>query len=252
MKKLATSIVLFLCTIFGFSQTQTIIHGRVTWQDNPIKNVDVVNLSTKKNTVTNESGEFYIEAQVNDQLLFIAKEYLDKKMYISKSDINQRLLVIKLEAKPIELDEVKVRARESVKNLVSYEELAQIRVAKENSPLRNAAVYDGKIINGIDFIQIGRMIGKGLAKLFNGNKTNTNADLQNIDIKEFASSYFSKEFYSKTLELKSDEIPLFLDFCEADYQAKEIIAGQNEFVILNFFISKKNEFIKLKDNSLTK
>lgn len=242
MKKTATYIFLLFFTLIGFSQNRIVLHGKVLWQNNPINNVDVINFTTKKNTLTNENGDFYIDAKINDQLIIIAKDFLDKKITLSQIEFNKNLITISLEEKPIELDEVKIKAKESVKNLVTYDDLAQIRIAKENSPLRNPAVYDGKIINGADFFQIGKMIAKGIGKLFKSDRDKTKKGVKNINFKEYANSNFSEDFYTKTLELKPDEVALFLNFCEADSKAKEIIETEDEFIIMDFLISKKTDF----------
>lgn len=248
MKKI-TQLFFLLFTFIGFSQTKNEIHGKVVSQELAIKNADVINFTNKKSTTTNENGEFYIEAKANDIIIVLSKEYYDKKFYISKYDFNKTLITIQLEAKPIELDDVKIRAKESVKNIVTYDDLAQIRIAKENSPLRNPAVYDGKIINGMDFFQIGKMIVKGIGKLFKGDRDTSKKTPSNIDFKDFAKANFTNDFFIETLELKQDEIDLFLNFCEADPKSKEIIATEDEFMIMDFLVSKKAPFLTLSSET---
>lgn len=245
MKKITTYIFFLFFTLTGFSQNRIVFHGRVLSQEIPINNADVINFTTKKSTLTNENGDFYIDVKIGDQLIVISKDFLDEKVTLLKFDFEKALMIIKLEAKPIELDDVKIRAKESVKNLVTYDDLAQIRIAKENSPLRNPAVYDGKMINGMDFVQIGKMIGRGIVKLFKGDRDKTQKKEKNIDFKDYAISNFSEDFYTKTLELKPDEIDLFLNFCEADSKAKETIETEDEFIIMDFLVSKKADFDKM-------
>lgn len=243
--KIITFTFFLLYALCGFSQTKTEISGRVLHIELPIKNADVVNFTTKKNTTTNENGAFTIEATLNDKLVIISSEYADKTLFVSQFELDKNEITIQLEAKPIELDEVKIRAQESVKNLVTYDDLAQIRIAKENSPLRNAAVYDGKMINSADFIQIAKLIGTGVAKLFKLDKKKKNKKLQTIDFKEYANDTFSDAFFIKILELKPDEKALFLNYCEADSKSKAIIQTEDEFVIMDFLISKKAGFLAL-------
>jgi hypothetical protein len=245
MKKTITYILFLLFTLFGFSQNRIVLHGRVLWQDNPINNVDVINFTTKKIAVTNETGDFYIDAKVSDQLILISKDFIDQKLTLSQSDFNNTLITIKLEEKPIELDEVKIRAQEKFVNIATYEDLNAIKIAKENSGLKPIGVYTGELTNSTDFVQIGRMIAKGIGKLFKGNKEKTKKKMKNIDFQEYAKSNFSEEFYTKTLELKPEEIALFLNFCEADSKSKEIIESEDEFTIMDFLVSKKEAFLKI-------
>lgn len=234
------SIAFLLFSALVFSQNPVTMTGKVMHQGNPVKNVDVVNITTKKSAVTNDNGDFSIEVKEDNRLIFISKDFLDKNIIVSKYDLAKKSITIQLEAKPIELDDVEVRAKESVKNLVTYEELAKIRIEKENSPLRNAAVYDGKLINAVDFIQIGKMIGKLFKKKNKKNKSKA----ENFNFKDYATNNFSKDFFTTTLELKPDETSLFLDFCQADPKSKEVALSEDEFTILDFLINKKTEFRK--------
>lgn len=241
MKGTITLFLILLYSSIGFSQNRTQLHGRILSQETAVIKADIINFTTKISTISNENGEFFIEAKPNDLLIVISDETLDKKMTLSPYEFYNPILNIRIEKKPIELDEVKIRAQQSVKNLVTYDELAKIRIAEENSPLRNAAVYDGKIINGADFIQIAKMIGK----LFKSKKSKKKMPSQNLDFTDYASSNFSDTFFIKTLDLKPDEIALFLDYCEADPKSKEAIKSDDEFTILDFLITKKADFRKM-------
>lgn len=236
------TILFLLFSTFIFSQNEKIISGKIISQDVALNGIEIVNFNNKKIATTNNLGEFSISAKENDELIVLNDIYQYKSVIVYKSYLNQ-IITINLTKKPIELDDVKIRAKESVKNIVTYDDLAQIRIAKENSPLRNPAVFDGKIINGMDFVQIGKMIGK----LFKNKKNK--ATPFNIDFKEYANSNFSKDFFTKTLELKPDETALFLDFCEADPKSKEIAQTEDEFTILDFLITKKTEFRKISSEN---
>jgi hypothetical protein len=245
MKKTTTYIFFFLFTLYGFSQKRITIKGGVSSLETPIKNADIINFTTKKITVTNENGDFYIDAKVNDELFIITKDFIDQKIILSQIDFEKKLIIIILEKKPIELDEVKIDKPKAINLKLTYNDMATLKIAKENSRPKPIGVYTGEITNGADFVQIGKMIGKGIGKLLKGDKKKTKKVIKNIDFKEYAKSNFSEEFYTKTLELKPDEIALFLNFCEADSKSKEIIESEDEFTIMDFLVSKKEAFLKI-------
>ena len=242
MKNTITLVFILFFKLLSFSQTRTEVHGRVLSQDNPIKNADVINYTTKESTTTSENGDFYIKATIKDRLIVISDNYQDSKIIISHFNIDKEPLLIQLEKKPIEIEEINITTKLKTASLVTYEDLAMTRIANEQARPRNDAVYTGVITNGMDFAQIGKMIGK----LFKNKKKSKHPEAKEIDFKTYAKANFSEQFFSKTLALKSEEIELFLQFCEADSKSHEVMTSTNEFFILNFLIIKKDEFLKLQ------
>lgn len=242
MKNTITLVFILFFKLLSFSQTRTQVHGRVLSQDNPIKNADVINYTTKKSTITNENGDFYIEATIKDHLIVISDNYQDSKIIISHFNIDKDPLLIQLEKKPIEIEEINITTKLKTASFVTYEDLAMARITKEQARPKNDAVYTGVITNGMDFVQIGKMIGK----LFKNKKKSKHQEVKEIDFNTYAKANFTEQFFSKTLELKSEEIELFLQFCEADSKSHEVMTSGNKFLNLNFLIIKKAEFLKLQ------
>ena len=60
----------------------------------------------------------------------------------------------------IEIEEINITTKQKVTPIITYEDLAMTRIANEQARPRNDAVYTGQITNGMDFVQIGKMIGK--------------------------------------------------------------------------------------------
>jgi hypothetical protein len=47
------------------------------------------------------------------------------------------------------------------------------------------------------------------------------------------------------LGLKKDEIGLFLDYCEGDPKAKNLLKQEDEFLLIDFLITKNEEFKRI-------
>ena len=49
-------------------------------------------------------------------------------------------------------------------------------------------------------------------------------------------------FFTNTLKLKSNEVGLFLDYCENDPKSKTLLQEKDEFMLIDFLITKNEEF----------
>ncbi len=226
----------------GFSQTEKLIQGKVASQLSSLKNIDVINFTTKKITQTNAAGEFTIEAKIGDALILMSDNFADQKYILTSTDFKKDVVIINLIEKPIPLEEVEIRQIKAIKlESTSYNGIKMAQLEKQQSNPVNKDIYTGEIPLGMDFIQIGKMIGK----LFKSKNPKPKAPEEKITFKEYAKANFDESFFSKTLGLKKEEVPRFLDYCDADPQSKTVIE-KDELAILEFLLGKKAEFKKLQ------
>jgi len=52
-------------------------------------------------------------------------------------------------------------------------------------------------------------------------------------------------FFTNTLNLKEDEIGLFLVFCENDSKSKTLQKPESQFELIDFLITKNREFKRI-------
>src|SRR6478752_7781898 len=91
---------------FSFSQTEKPVKGKVLCDNFLLAKVNVINKTNKTGTVTNENGEFIIEAKANDSLVFYAKEYHLLKLKLTSAQVDQNNLLVIMVKKPEELEEI--------------------------------------------------------------------------------------------------------------------------------------------------
>jgi len=218
------------------------IHGKVSYQDSYQKNVEIINFTTKKITQTNTLGEFDIEAQVNDILVFMSDNFADQKYTLTAKDFEKSEFVVTLIEKPVPLEEVVIRQIKAIKiEATSYNGIKMAQLEKQQSNPVNKDIYTGDIPLGMDFVQIGKMVGK----LFKSKSVQIADKEGPLSFKKYAKANFNESFFSKTMELKNEEISRFLNYCETDPQSKTVIE-KDELAILEFLLIKKAEFKKLK------
>ncbi len=239
-----TKFLLFcLLTCFlSFSQKEKTIHGKVSFQDTYQKNIDVINFTTRKMTQTNDRGEFLIDAKIDDVLIFMSNNFLDQKYKLTAEDFEKKTILIKLVEKPIPLDEVEITQVKAIRVAgVSYNDAKMTKIEKDAAKPKVENVYTGEMINGVDFIQLGKMVGS----LFKRNKPKEMKQ-EPVAFKEYAKANFKETFLTKTLKVEPADTSRFIDFCDADPNSKTVVAKDDELAILQFLLAKKTEFDKLK------
>ena len=236
--------LLFFVLQSGFSQTEKLINGNVFYEQIPLEKVDVVNFISKKVTVTNAAGGFSILVKAGHELIFISKNHNIKKIVLDQKTIDKNNLIILLILKPEQLEEVVITKMPSIKLSTdkAYEQgkLDQLAVEKSARSLKTG-VYNGRIENGMDLMRIGGMI---LGLFIKEKEKVPEIKLQN-EFKQLARSSCDEKFYIETLKLKPEEIPLFLQFCNADPKSKTIIENSNVLSMMDFLSTKNIEFKKL-------
>ncbi|MFN3967767.1 hypothetical protein [Flavobacterium sp.] len=232
-----------LFPILGFAQSEKLLHGKVLSEGKAIGNIDIVNTNSKKSSTTDSNGNFSILAKMGDELFVISKEYVNRKMMLTQENLDKGNLVIQLEKKPIELDDVEITTTPSVKFKLSQADLDTGKLAKQTKALKVVNVNDGIIENGVDFVRL----AKGLRNLFkNKEQEKRKKTLPPISFKDYLALNFDTAFYIQKLKLKPEEIDLFIAYCEVDSKAKSLAERQDLFEMADFLFEKNEEFKKLK------
>ena len=214
---------------------------KISYLDNYQKNIDVINFTTKKITQTNDLGAFFIEAKLNDVLIFLSDKFVDQKYKLTAEDFEKKVLIITLIEKPIALEEVEIQHVKQIKiATVSYNDIRMTKIQKDAARPKTE-VYTGEMINSVDFIQIGRMIGK----LYKSKNPKNKVKEEPIGFKDYALTNFNPTFFSKTLKLKPEDISRFLEYCESDPKSKKAIESNDELMVVEFLLTKKAAFDKL-------
>ncbi|TPD70665.1 hypothetical protein [Flavobacterium microcysteis] len=240
--KITSLVALFLFAVqFAFSQSEKPVQGKVTTDGFPTGGIEVINQTNGSVVVTDVSGKFSIPAKVGDVLIFAGKNYTARKITLNQKDFGKTGVETSMNQEAIQLVEVEITKEVDDVKLVPpiVEPLRSVDNILNNSP-NNMMVYNGSIKDGLNFVAIGKMIGK----LFKKKKDKV---ITHVEMKEYVSDNFNKDFFLNTLKLKEDEIEIFLEFCYADPKMATLVNDNNVLETSDFLISKKEEFRKLKN-----
>jgi hypothetical protein len=153
-------------------------------------------------------------------------------------------LRVKLKVLTKQLVEVVVYAKKSIYPIKGN---SQVIVDKQyfddekSSPKNGAVPPDGAIKNGMDFVRM----YKDILKTLKTNNLGRTDFISPMSFTEIAMKTVSYAFFVNTLNLKEDEIGLFLVFCENDSKSKMLLSPESQFELIDFLVSKNKEFKKI-------
>ncbi|MES2865123.1 MAG: hypothetical protein V4666_13440 [Bacteroidota bacterium] len=206
--------------------------GKVTANNLPIQNIEVINITSKEVVNTNAEGIFEIKASKGNWISFYHKNYDVVKIYVDSLFDYNSALEIKLFEKSIKIEEVVVEKQQPF--------LKGLKTGMPVIPYNKPNVYfnDGSIPNGMDFMAIGKMI-IGLFK--NKDKIEIKAK-EPLQFRAFTTQSYSNDFLINSLKFKPEEIEEFLNFCNFDPKSKEAVENSDKMTLLQFLMTKAEEF----------
>ena len=213
---------------FGYAQTERLLQAKIQCEDFLLKGIEVLNLASKRTTITDSNGKFSILAKVKDTLMFVSKNYEYKKIVLTKEDLKNNNLIISLNRKTEQLEEVVVFSMKKFPKIKFDKNIAnQLTLEKEAMNPKPIGVYDGTIVNGFG-VKINLPSGK--------------KKIEPIEFKDVMSKNYTDSFYIESLKLKPEEIGLFIEFCDVDPKSKTVIINTNPLKLMDFLMSKNIEF----------
>ncbi|SHM68110.1 hypothetical protein [Flavobacterium chilense] len=241
--KLLTTISFFTYQL-TISQTEKLLHGKVLSNNFPLTKVEVINKTAMTSTTTDYLGDFSIMVKPKDSLLFFHKDHFFTRLKIAPENIDKNNIVVNMIPRPEELDEVVITNMKLQSFKISQNDIDTIKFTKDAASLQKyTGVYDGTITNGMDFARM----GTGILNLFkNDKKEDLKKKTEDSSFKKLVGASIPSTFYTKDLKLSSEEVELFLDFCDADPRSKNLLQNNNILTTMDFLYTKNEEFKKLK------
>lgn len=237
-------LILFLSCQLAFSQvlTRKTMHGKVVNDSIAIENGLVFNINAKTGSIIDPKGYFSILAKVKDTLVFSSLGFKTKKVVLSQADISSSFFRIKLNAVANQLLAVVVYAKngphpefKNTQKIVDTQYYDDKQSSPDNILMMPTGTGDP---NAMDCIRVYKMIFKNLLKS-NPNKADLISD---VGFTTVAMQSVSYSFFTDKLKLNEDQVGLFLLFCENDPKSKTFVNTNQEFEIMDFLITKNNEF----------
>lgn len=229
--------------------------------------LNVVNISLKKGTITNQNGEFNIPVRINDTINVSAVQYESQQFVVTKKIFRKQKVSFYLVPRINNLDEVFVDDRllsgvldRDAGHNILQQDLAAIKKADEQGllpdlskktteerRLHTTTSGTGEIdIHFVSFLQVPLA---GLINRISGKRKKLQKHLAvSNDAKKMdeIQSYFPKEFYVHTLEIPENMIEDFVAYLFQDQEAFAQINQDDVLELLDYMMIKSKQYVALK------
>ena len=237
------NIFLLIAINFSYSQDdyRTWIKGKVLYKNVNVNSANVINNTSQQATTTNEEGEFEIEVKLNDKLIFSSVQYQIRELNITKEILQKNRIVIDVNEKVTELDQVVVTPDDKEKFLdLKEEEFKRFDYTFDKSTrVNNVINEEGKLKNGVNFVNLYRLISKSISD--QSQEKSVNFKYRPSDLLR---ELYDDIFFTKNLMIPDDKINEFLLYCDDNFPDRILLQKDNEFELIEFLVKQSKKFVK--------
>ncbi|NEW80473.1 MAG: hypothetical protein GZ086_13845 [Gelidibacter sp.] len=245
--------ITFLVFVYSNSlaQKSTVkLEGTVRNDSTFLQDINILNLTSNLGTSSDKNGNYTIYASLGDSILFSSIVYKERTIKISKNHVESKTITVYLEQGINELDEVEIRQK--------------FRPNWGKLSLPKGAIFDNDDINlkkapnamkftdptygnsGVNFIEIGKLLTNNIFQKRKARKDEERHAKKEKQI--FIEQIFENigtDFFTAHLNIKEEEIYLFLYYCEDNGLSD--FYNSDEFLIKDFLIKQSKKYNALID-----
>ncbi|MFL2586374.1 MAG: carboxypeptidase-like regulatory domain-containing protein [Flavobacteriaceae bacterium] len=220
---------------------RTWLRGKILYQNQNVIAANVVNTTTREATISDNTGNFAIEVMMGDELIFTSLQYQIRIVKITKEILQRGRLVIDVNEKITELEEVVVTPEQRQKFLdFRSEEFKKFDYERDRSTrLENELMNKDLLNNGVNFVSV----FKALYRMVE-NKDQAKDKTYSLKPSEVLRQLYDDSFFNELLNIEKDKIELFLLYCDEEVKTKELLEEKSDFEIIDFLIKTSEKFNK--------
>ena len=214
-------------------QQRKLIKGHLIYRNRNVVAANVVNNTAQLNTITDGEGGFEIAVAIGDDVVFSSVQYLIRTVKITPEILKKNRLIITVNEKINALEEVVVTPENTEKFLdLKEEEFKGYDYNRDKSTeLENTIVTQGQLRNGLNIINIARLIAKAVS-------SKTEEEKQKTKPSEILTYVFSDEFFINDLALKNDEVIGFLEHIDENLPSQKLLKTGQQFQLIDYLVSE--------------
>jgi len=227
----------FLFSLFVLGQERRLIKGQLFYKNTKVIAANVVNNTAQTNTITDSDGAFEIEVALGDEILFSSVQYQIRSVKITEEILSKNRLVVSVNENITQLREVIVTTEDVEKFLdLKEEEFKGFDYEDDkSSSLVNRAADDRQLSNGIDFVNIARLLAKALS-----NKTQE--EKMRMKPSEILPLVYDERFFENDLGIEKSQIMGFLEYIDSKMKTSALLKKEKEFQLIDFLINESNAY----------
>lgn len=230
--------------LFGFflsAQQRVLLNGKLLYRNNNVIAANVINNSTQFNTITDSDGDFLIEVAKGDEIIFSSVEFKFKTIFITEEILNKNRLVVNITERVNILDEIVISPENTDKFMdLKEEEFKGFNYVQDKSTkLDNSILRQGQLYNGINFINVAKLISKLVLNTSEEEK-------KNLIPSKVLPYVFENEFFINDLGLEQEQVIDFMLFLDEKLPTNKLLQKSKQFLLIDFLYEAVEDF---KNNS---
>ena len=236
--KIKLLVFMLLCSFFNFGQeSRTLLKGRLLYRNSNVIAANVINNTAQSNTITDGEGGFEISVRVGDELVFSSVQYKIRSVKITPKIIKLKRLVVSIDERINVLDEVVVGPENQQKFLdIKKEEFKRVDYTQDKSTkLINRAADDRQLANGINFVNVAKLLIKVLSK----TPENTGKKLIPSEVLPYL---FEAQFFIQDLGLTIAEKEGFLEKMDQVLPTDRLFKQNMEFELIDYLVKMSDKY----------
>ena len=250
-------LLITLASFTVFSQeNSTPLNGKAKSFENDVSNILIVNLNSKKSTITDSLGMFTIEVKLRDSIRFTALQYDTKEIVITDTILKENLVVINLVENVINLNEVTVTpynltGKIDLERLGLKPVVTSITVGLPNADIEKMTQSERLLIEadrGKYVYYYGIALVVNTHKIVNkaSGRTKYFEDMvvrdENMELEKEILAKFSKKTMSENFDIPEANIDGFLTYCMSQKDFSELSQVGNTMEIWEYLKVRSIEF----------
>ena len=230
-------IFFLIFQVNAFAQDRIPIKGRLIYRNVNVVAANVVNITAQINTITDGEGAFEIPVKTGDEVVFSSVQYMIRTVEITPEIIQKNRLIITVNEKINALEEVVITPDDAEKFLnLKEEEFKGFDYERDKSTrLENTIVRQGQLNNGLNLINVAKLIAKIVS-----NKTEE--EKRNLKPSEVLSYVFDISFFKSDLELRDDQIVGFLEHIDDNLPSQKLLNQSQQFQLIDYLIMQSKKY----------
>lgn len=217
-----------------------ILMGKVLYRNSNVVNENVINTTSERATITNDRGEFAIRVKEGDELVFTSVNYQIRIVTITREILEKNRLVVEVNEKVTELDEVVVSPENQKRFLELRNEEFKGYEYETDPTTRVVNIAEDPTVrgmqDGLNFVNI-------FKALFQSNKDETDQGRE-LKVSEVLRQIYDDQFFVVDLQLPQDKIDAFLIYCDDKLPSKALLQRSNEFELIDFLVTQSESYRK--------
>lgn len=238
--------LLFVFVLFSVLRVEAqdgdraLLRGQVLYRNSYVPNENVINSTSERATITNDDGEFLIGVKLGDELVFTSVNYQIEVVKITEDILKRNRLVVEVNEKVTQLDEVVVSPEDQARFLVLQNESFkgydyEIDRATE---VENVALpdYNRNLKYGLNFVNLFKAMLK--------SKGDGELSKNPLKLSDVMRQVYDDDFFVSDLKLPQDRINDFLFYCDTKLPTQELLKKDNEFALIDFLVTHSKIYLE--------